>query len=528
MFKIRELRSPNNETRVTLFPVRAKRVAISDIYESAPTPSPSEVLPSGERSPLVFRSEFRTVCNAHSYARTKFGLNARRRLMRAGGAMDRLDPNPNNYVFLTATLPGDDEWSKWAIAEDSHHIIDGLKSWLSKRIDDRLEFYVWEHQKRSALHLHYCVYVPDSTIRKGIIRDFRDEWIRLLDGTHKRTGVNVWGKHSEKTAADKYALIRTDAQEVYFSVAAYLAGYCGGKKDKHRGDEYRAYYPRRWFGVSRPLSALIDSLSEERTKEYPNYRIAKLVFDQKRHENEASALTARHYKAKFGRGETSVTYHTPQEQVLLWQEQEKMQYKKSSHPNIWFFIQALRAIALMHSELMEGSQLYRTICSKQSVNQLQDSLSQDSMLRGILRDVWVQQAENLFFALDSQSSLPPTLQKHCNDAMRFCRMYSQNYPKVRWNKYGYLISDQDFDDVVFQPPTGTVDKLDKIGQVSTNPDEGDGVGGTVRDSSRGHVPSEDKTCPHFLTSHSHTLSSRSLPQLSLLPLMSFHTQHSLH
>jgi type II secretory pathway component PulJ len=61
--------------------------------------------------------------------------------------------------------------------------------------------------------------------------------------------------------------------------------------------------------------------------------------------------------------------------------------------------------------------------------------------------------------------------------------YSQNYPKIQWNRHGWMCLTTDFDN--------TVDSTVKNWQTGTTPTEG--ATPLLPDSSRGHVPSEPKS-----------------------------------
>lgn len=429
---------------------------------------------------LDIRSEFKTVCSAMSHKRTEFGKYAKTRIMRAAGAMDKQDAAPWHYLFFTATLPGNTEWAKWAIAEEAPWIINTFKAWLSKRVKSRYEFYVWEHQDRGALHFHYCVYCPNKEIRERLNAEFRLEWMRLLQGVSERTGINVWGRHSHLSDTAKYCILQTTVQEVNKSVAAYMAGYCGLKKDKHQKDTSIPYYPKRWFGVSRHLSTLVSDSTEEEIIQYSDYRDAKLSFDEfTRHFSDSSIKTTT-FCHTVGTGETSVNYHTPKIQAQLWQLKKTMQYKKATHPNTCSIIRLALAVASTCGELEIGSQLYRKSVSSWSRDVLQDSLYKDSLRRGSLRDVTVKAISDLMLDLGSNSSLPPSLQKLLKSARLFCLVHSANYPKMKWNRYGYLMTPEDL--------PFSVDSMREESHTRTTSDEDGTPGGEL--APRAHVAND--------------------------------------
>ena len=178
---------PSNETRLTLSKVRGVFLSLKERAALTLGVAPEEVsdlASSAKNDPPLTRHSLRfqnATPNllANSHARTKFGKAAVTRIFRAAGALDRSDSNVSNYLFLTATLPGDTDEAKWAIAEYAHIVIDLLKSWLSKRLLSRNEFYVWEHQERGALHFHYCIHCPGKLVQEDIALHFKQQMVRI-------------------------------------------------------------------------------------------------------------------------------------------------------------------------------------------------------------------------------------------------------------------------------------------------------------------------------------------------------------
>lgn len=493
MFKIQAQKNSNNELRVTLTPVRNNTQSLRQKAQAF-LGVPSEEVKSystvsiDSDSLLDIRGEFKTApikCSAHSHARTKFGRPAMTRIIRAAGALDAIDPEPTNYLFLTATLPSDEEWAKWAIAEDAHNLINGFKAWLSKRVQSRHEFYVWEHQNRGALHFHYCIHVPDRKIHDAIARDFRAQWMRLLDGMTERTGVCAWGKHANLSYEDKYAILQTRAETVYSSVSQYMASYCSNGKNKHSKDAHIPYYPKRWFGVSRGLSEAVRERTETDEQIFNSYGQAKTELEKLHELFSDESLTSRKFRHKVGVGETSVNYHTPKHALNLWESRKAMKYQYKTHPNIWSWIRTALTVHRTVSQLEKGSQLFRALSCKLPIESLRDGLFEGSLQRGSLHVTQVRSIETLWLDLSSRSTLPPSLSPLLTVLQRFIRIHSANYHQIRWNQHGWLITADDFE--------CTVDMLsEKCECRTTATDEGTP---SDPDSSRGHVPSEPKLEP---------------------------------
>lgn len=450
--KIKIQKSPNNETRITLYPVRRKSQSLREIAADllgcpaeavVETGSTSERVPSGV--PLLdIRSEFRTKCVGHSYNRTEFGKNAKTRLMRAGGAMDKIDPCPWHYLFITATLPSNDEWAKWAIAEDSAWICDTLKSWLSKRMKNRHEFYVWEMQERGALHFHWCIWMPDKNIQDNVIVEFRLQWMRLLDGIEKRTGVNMWGRFSHLSATARYCVVQLKVETIEKSVAAYMAGYCGTKKDKHAIDKFIPYFPRRWFGISRPLSSAIETQTETIEFEYSSYRESLVNFEDLSNYFHEDSVKSAEWCHTVGTGKTSVHYHSPETQVKLWQARKMLSNQPSLSQQQKFFAQQWANLSLTYSEYLRELPALPGLSFLMPRVYLMDSLLRQSAQSGHLSELMIQDVEALYSDLQSNSSSHHLRQRLLKLARQFCRIHSQNYSLMRYDNWGWLLESDKF------------------------------------------------------------------------------------
>ena len=468
---IRVLSSPNNETRITMYPAKRKSKSLREIvadFLCVPSSEVEEKITTRKdvdrEFPLLdIRSEFKTVCVAHSYNRTKFGKNAKTRLMRAGGAMDKTDGCPWHYLFLTATLPSNDEWAKWALAEHSDWVINTIKAWLSKRCKDRREFYVWEMQERGALHFHWAIWLPEESVRNSVAEEFRLEWCRILEGVGKRSSVCMWGRFNYLSPTAKYCLVQVKVETIRKSVAAYMAGYVGGKKDKHSKDCYIPYYPRRWFGVSRPLSATIEALSEQDEYEYNSLADAKTAFEAMGEYFYEDSVQSKKWCHTVGTGESSVHYHTPEKHKELWQGRKAVKFNKSKYPNVWSLIYRTVFITRTHMELLTNSQHYRQLCSNAQLDCLSDALYLQSAQRGSLRDVQVGAIERLFTVLSSQSTLAPSLNRQLTSVRKFCHFHSQMFSLMSYDRNGWLTLGEDL--------PGTVDSIADSCHTRTTSDE---------------------------------------------------------
>ncbi len=485
-YKIAHEIHPNNETRLTLYKVRGVFSSLKERAALALGAPLSEVVEQVRNVPdspplLDIRSEFRTdhqTDRKNTHARTSFGKAAITRIFRAGGAMDRFDATRSNYLFLTATLPGDTDEAKWAIAEYAHEIIDGLKSWFSKRFLDRKEFYVWENQKRGALHFHYCIYCPDSGIQADITANFKAQMVRLYDGIAQKHNCNLWGKYASLASDAKASVLQARVEVVYGSVGAYMAGYFTGKSGKHSGDAHHNYYPKRWYGVSRPLSTLIESYTEKEQHEFESFSEASEFYCQKREEILDEALTSREFRHKVGEGKTTTAYHTPEKQKELWQAKKMLIHRPTTHPRIAHFISSALTTT---RELQRLSKRFK--CWGESLPPnlrlfLLDSTSMISMRNGALSLRSIRDLEKMYSCLDFSSHSSPEIRRCFPSLQKFNLMAAKYHPQMRFNPQGWLSNERDFMQVF--------DKTILLSYVGTNTEDGGAPVEPIPAS--GHVP----------------------------------------
>jgi len=233
--KIKYTRYPNNEIRAVHY-YRASPSIVNDSAENeeANSACPDLSPPSdGERiaalSPtLDISSDLSQQTALPLRKKTVFGLNAKRTLLRLGGAYDTLDSNPSNFLFLTGTIPGGTHEAFSAMGEESNYVVTAISNWLSRTAPSDHWFYVWELQKRGALHIHYCIYPRDSNSCQKILSLWMAKWVSILDEVDRKRGCDMWlrkdGTHHRKGRD----VLQAYAQRVQKSVAAYLSGYCGG------------------------------------------------------------------------------------------------------------------------------------------------------------------------------------------------------------------------------------------------------------------------------------------------------------
>lgn len=233
------------DTRITLSQERSPR---KELFP----PPPLDRNPENETTVPETVSPLPSPNRHRSGKRTQTRLTrfARQSIQRIGAALASEHP-PEEILFLTGTFPGESFDAQKAIASQAGWIASRLKAWLYKRLGSNLAFYVWEFQRRGTLHLHYVVAVPDSSLRAAIVRDFRSEWIRLIQGASLRSSENLFIGRRSRNFFLESELLQVYAQECRKSPGGYLAKYLS------KNAETKFPAPARLWGATREARHLV-------------------------------------------------------------------------------------------------------------------------------------------------------------------------------------------------------------------------------------------------------------------------------
>ena len=325
--KISITRYPNNEVRVVVHPVSLKAVSNETQDETAQKPVQADTLTltlsqnsKGSGSGSVPEAPLKP---GHGAAGKVPGYtqNARRRILRAGGAIDSVVSDPSDCLFLTGTLPGSSEDAKRAIAEWSAYAINLVQAWLSLRIKNKLLIYAWEFQKRGALHLHLTVVCEDPSVKDYILRKWKSQWTRVIDAISEKSGIDCWERYDGYSYANgRKDILQTDAQVCRSSAAAYLSKYMS-KRNLQPEQKYEwRHHPSRYWGISRPLCLLIDSLTERESVEVETESEAQALYEDLLSIASSSEGKTYTYRHEVSQSQVIVNYSKKEESRCLLEE----------------------------------------------------------------------------------------------------------------------------------------------------------------------------------------------------------------
>lgn len=195
---------------------------------------------------------------------TSFTRNARHRLLEAGAVVDKLCGL--NAWEVTCTIPGSTDGAFRVVAENTGWIMNEITREI-RRSKCPLWFYVWELQKRGALHLHLLIADPSRDL-SSLAETVRQRWWALLQSLCTRTGEDVFAKSRRITWKHTPSAWQSHVAPIQKSVAAYFSKYAGktaSPTSKVKGFR-KVYTPSRWWGSSKMVK-------EEIKKERRKYRL---------------------------------------------------------------------------------------------------------------------------------------------------------------------------------------------------------------------------------------------------------------
>lgn len=476
MHKIKYSRYPNNEIRATHYYSSDSRITPEDSScESEECPnSPCVALAEPETQEAVsptldISSDFRKSGFGKTPRRTKFGSTAKNTLLRAGGALDTLQSKPYHYVMFTGTLPGGTPAAMQAMMDWSSWITESCTHWLTNNTSAEYYFYVWELQDRGALHIHLCCYLPDTYERCWTLYNWWDKWLDVLQGLSVRSGCDVWERKDGSHHHRGTWVLQADAQQVYSSVAAYLSGYCGGSKDKHKRDAVCPYYPTRWWGYSRALSKLLKELTETYVVEHTNYRDASyqmaLHYEQMVHDTPK----VHRYNHKVGIGSTVVSYHPENKGTKSWHPSKNPMYNQRVNPNTAYLIRYLiQTLPTALSYLKVWGNTSQPV-SKRLLVASEDLISCGSLRRFTLNNKDIALIRDISCALNSLREASPPLAK-MQMQLQNLSLWSLSQPLTPpCDVYGWWLNTEDL--------TYTVDTI--LGLRDTGTSDGESQSDTV-------------------------------------------------
>lgn len=265
---------PPKQGKIELIQSETQRLALIGEFQRSLGRMPK---PSGDCCPRLPRVK-------------RFEARQGQKLREAGAAMDSLVPQGKIGLCraILLTIPADYQAAFSTVAAYSGWIMNRLNTYLRRHLENPLWFYVWELQKRGALHLHFCFYAPTEELGQRLGDGMLELWLKLLEEMSQKSGNDLyWSGRYTKTGAKYYVprekLINSN-QAVYSGCAQYFAKYSGkdsyGSTRGAKGFGSRAIaHPARIWGSSRAIKRRAREMSIDCRIEHISDESASCFFE---------------------------------------------------------------------------------------------------------------------------------------------------------------------------------------------------------------------------------------------------------
>lgn len=193
-----------------------------------------------------------------------FTAKSGQKIRECGAAIDRISADPALTRAITLTLPADHVGAFRALAAYSGYVINRLFQPIRRNHSDKCHwFFVWEYQKRGALHLHIALYHPDAATGKRLGDECIEQWLKILADIETKSHVDMFCQKDmvTYTPREKY---QNQNQAMRRSLGAYFSKYAG-KQESKNSKHCRDYPVSRFWGSSYSVKELIREQSFDYT-----------------------------------------------------------------------------------------------------------------------------------------------------------------------------------------------------------------------------------------------------------------------
>jgi len=193
-----------------------------------------------------------------------FTATSGQKIRECGSAIDRISADPALTRAITLTLPADHVDAFRALAAYSGYVINRLFQPIRRNHAGECHwFFVWEYQKRGALHLHIALYHPDAKTGERLGDECIDQWLKILADIERKSQTDMFCQKDmvSYTPKEKY---QNQNQPMRRSLGAYFSKYAG--KTESKNSKHCIDYPvSRFWGSSYSVKELIKQQSYDYT-----------------------------------------------------------------------------------------------------------------------------------------------------------------------------------------------------------------------------------------------------------------------
>lgn len=197
-----------------------------------------------------------------------FTKESGQKLRESGAAVDIACNGETRFCHeVTLTLPANHHDAFTALAAYSGYVINRLFQPIRRKYGEMcLWFFVWEYQKRGALHVHICIYHPDECEGLYIAAQLIEQWHKILCDLCVMADCDMFSRKDKKSSTIRYNHQHHTAP-IKKAVGAYFSKYAG--KEESKQSWYCQKYPvSRFWGSCKAIKEIIKAHSLEFNFDY--------------------------------------------------------------------------------------------------------------------------------------------------------------------------------------------------------------------------------------------------------------------
>ena len=234
----------------------------------------------------------------------KFGNIQAQHIHECGASLEMLSSDPRFCHVTTLTLPANTHEAFECLAAHSGAIINSLFQPIRDRYPDTNHwFFVWEYQKRGALHAHIAHYHPDECEGMLIGNILIEQWHKILCDISDSSGVDLF-LSAQKDRCTIRQFHQHHTQPMRKSVAGYFSKYASKSSNKEENNYVRKfsemYPPSRFWGCSSQVKKIRDEFSFHNCRDYTEQKEFMYFLFVRIHKmiNESTIILQKNYTFK--------------------------------------------------------------------------------------------------------------------------------------------------------------------------------------------------------------------------------------
>lgn len=202
----------------------------------------------------------------------RFGNVQAQKIHECGAAMEMNLQDPSFCHVTTLTLPANNHAAFECLAAYSGYAVNRLFQPIRRDYADCNKwFFVWEYQKRGALHLHIAHYHPCKIIGAEIGQKLIETWHKILCDISDNSGIWLLSDRC-KNDYELKSWYQHLSQPMRKSVAGYFSKYAAKANQNEENNYIRKfsemYPPSRFWGSSSQIKTIVSANHFHNCRDY--------------------------------------------------------------------------------------------------------------------------------------------------------------------------------------------------------------------------------------------------------------------